>query len=520
MGDPLAGFTGLPRIVGRYALYGEIAAGGMATVMLGRLLGPVGFARTVAIKKLHAQYAKDPEFVAMFVDEARLAARIRHPNVVPTLDVVAEGGQLLLVMEYVHGESLSRLLRSASSRSRPVPPPIASAIVTGVLHGLHAAHEATSERGEPLGIVHRDVSPHNVIVCVDGLSRVLDFGIAKATGRLHTTQDGSLKGKLAYMSPEQVLSEPLTRRTDVYAAAVVLWETLTATRLFTSESQGGIVDKVLRAEVSPPSAIVPDLSRNVDEVVLRGLARDPEQRYATAQEMALALEECIHPATAARVGAWVTENARDALASRAAVVAEIESDSAVSKRGLKLAVEAIGPLRDTIRETSRAPDTLLSATPTLTDSVGGVRVDELLAQNTSVPVSVGSGRSRAGGWRRWGLFALLSAAVIAVALFVEARRARPATASAPAASTGAAVIASEPTPLPVVPVASTSAPANPSSPLPVSSAGRPPAARPAPRHAATTSSGAPPAAPSPDCTVPYTLDENGDKKWKLECIAH
>src|SRR5580692_2033966 len=195
------------RIVGRYAIYGELASGGMATVHLGRLLGPVGFSRTVAIKRLHEQFAKDPDFVSMFLDEARLCARIKHPNVVPTLDVIAGDRQLLLVMDYVQGESLSRLFRSAVARGERIPLKVTVAIVSGMLHGLHAAHEAKDERGEPLGIVHRDVSPQNVLVGIDGVARVLDFGVAKARGRLHTTQDGRVKGKLSYMAPEQLRSE-------------------------------------------------------------------------------------------------------------------------------------------------------------------------------------------------------------------------------------------------------------------------------------------------------------------------
>src|SRR5687768_9224260 len=160
----LAEGRGPLRVVGRYALYNEIAAGGMATIHLGRLLGPVGFSRTVAIKRLHPQFAKDPEFVSMFLDEARLAARIQHPNVVQTLDVVALEGELFLVMEYVQGESLSRLMRTLRAQAGRVPARIVSSIVTNVLYGLHAAHEARTERGAPLGIVHRDVSPQNVMI--------------------------------------------------------------------------------------------------------------------------------------------------------------------------------------------------------------------------------------------------------------------------------------------------------------------------------------------------------------------
>lgn len=183
-------------------------------------MGPAGFARTVAIKRLHAQFAHDPTFVAMFLDEARLAARLRHQNVVPILDVVAQDGELFLVMEYVHGESLSRLVRLQGFAG--VEPSIAVGIMVGALHGLHAAHEARGEDGELLGLVHRDVSPQNILLGVDGVARLLDFGIAKAAGRMQTTEEGVLKGKAAYMAPELLLGEPADRRGDVWAASVVL----------------------------------------------------------------------------------------------------------------------------------------------------------------------------------------------------------------------------------------------------------------------------------------------------------
>jgi serine/threonine-protein kinase len=280
------------RVVGRYALYGGIASGGMATVHLGRLLGPVGFSRTVAIKRLHAQYAQDPEFVSMFLDEARLAARIRHPNVVPTLDVVATKGELFLVMEYVPGESLSRLARAARDKKQRIPQRIVSSIMSGVLHGLHAAHEAKSERGEPLGIVHRDVSPQNVLVGTDGVARVLDFGVAKAAGRTQQTREGQIKGKLSYMAPEQLRGAAVSRQSDIYAAGVVLWELLTGERLFSADNEGALLAKVLEGRIVPPSRYVvtpssvtigPDAMRillGLDEVTLRALQSDPEKRYA------------------------------------------------------------------------------------------------------------------------------------------------------------------------------------------------------------------------------------------------
>jgi serine/threonine-protein kinase len=313
-----------PRIVGRYVLYGEIASGGMATVHFGRLLGPAGFARPVAIKRLHAQFAKDPDFVKMFFDEARLAARIAHPNVIPTLDVVSSDGEVFLVMDYVRGASLAQLVRTVRRRGDRVQPIIGVGIVGGMLQGLHAAHEATNDRGERLDLVHRDVSPQNVLVGTDGVARLLDFGVAKASGRLQTTRDGQLKGKLAYMSPEQVRGEPLTRRTDIYAASVVLWEVLTGKRLFYAENEASVLARVLNSDVPAPSSIIPDLPRSFDRIVGRGLERDPDKRYATAREMAADLVAVIGVASPTDVGDWVEQTAADGLRQTAALIAEIE----------------------------------------------------------------------------------------------------------------------------------------------------------------------------------------------------
>jgi serine/threonine-protein kinase len=319
--------SGFREQLGRYALYGEIAAGGMASIHVARLLGPAGFARTVAIKRLHPHLAKDPDFVAMFLEEARLATRVRHPNVIATLDVVAEERELFLVMEYVAGESLSRLVRTIADRKQVIPTSIAVGIVLSALEGLHAAHEATSDSGQPLGLVHRDVSPQNVHVGVDGVPRLLDFGIAKATNRVQETRTDQIKGKIAYMSPEQLANGPIDRRADVYSASVVLWECLAGRRLFLAEDVPSLVYAIIHEAVSPPSAWAPGISKELDAVVMKGLEREATRRWSSANEMALALEAALRPASAREIGRWVENVAHSALDSRKALVRRIECET-------------------------------------------------------------------------------------------------------------------------------------------------------------------------------------------------
>jgi len=338
------------RILGRYALYDEIASGGMATVHIGRLLGPVGFSRTVAIKKLHPQYAREPQFVSMFMDEARLAARIRHPNVLGTLDVVVLDGELFLVMEYVEGESVQRLMHSAKHRGELVPLPIAGAILVGALDGLHAAHEATSEQGEPLGLIHRDVSPQNVLVGTDGVPRLLDFGVAKAAGRVEDTKDGQLKGKLRYMAPEQISGEA-SRATDIYAASVVLWEMLTGHRLFRADTDLKILENVTAGNTVPPSAYTAHVSPELDAIVLKGMKRNPSERFASAREMARALQKAIPIASTNDVGEWVERMAGATIRARTQKIASMEGRSGV----LTLIPESVREVTDGTAAATPAP---------------------------------------------------------------------------------------------------------------------------------------------------------------------
>jgi serine/threonine-protein kinase len=310
-------------VIGRYVLCDAIASGGAATVHIARLIGPEGFSRTVAIKRLHAQFARNPEFVSMFLDEARLASRIHHPNVVSPQDIVVLEDELLIVMEYVHGESLSRIVKALGEERIPVP--ITVAIVSQVLLGLQAAHDAASETGEPLELVHRDVSPQNVLLGEDGVARLVDFGIAKARNKIHHTDGGMVKGKPGYMAPEQATARALDRRTDVFAAGIVLWELLTGARLFRSETPNAGVQKILNQEILPPSQLVAEICPDLDHVVLTALARDPEERFQNARAMALALTTVVPPAGTLEVASWMSRICGAVLRQRAHRLSALEA---------------------------------------------------------------------------------------------------------------------------------------------------------------------------------------------------
>ena len=362
MPGPLSGTIG-----GRYAICGEIASGGMATVHLARQLGAAGFARMVAVKRLHERLSRDPEFVGMFLDEARIVGRIRHPNVVQTIDVVAEESELFIVMEYVHGESLLRLLQMANRKGKVLPPGVAASIMVGALRGLHEAHEAKSETGEPLGVVHRDVSPHNVLVGVDGIARVLDFGVAKASQRIQTTQSGHLKGKLSYMAPEQVTNQPVDRRTDVYAAAVVLWESLTGAKKFFGDSEAAVLNQILLDPPRPPSALNRAVPPELDAVVMKGLAREPSDRYADARLMAEALERAITLASASQVGEVLSDVCGASISVRQHLISVVEAKA--SSSNMQEAVDSLRSISQArIGNAARPSDPGMGSAPRISGS--------------------------------------------------------------------------------------------------------------------------------------------------------
>ncbi len=460
----------------------------MATVHFGRLLGPVGFARTVAIKRLYPQFAKDADFAAMFLDEARVAARVQHPNVVQTLDVVALEDELFLVMEYVDGESLARLLRAMQERKEAIDPRIVVAILSGALHGLHAAHEAKSERGEPLHIVHRDVSPQNILVGRDGNARVLDFGVAKAVGRLHSTREGAIKGKVAYMAPEQIRSTPVDRRADVYAAGVVLWEALTVHKLFRRDNDAATLEQALFAEIAPPSTLAKNIPPELDALVLKALDRDPAARFQSAREMALALERTIQPELASNVGDWVRMVAADALEARAGRVAEIESASDISAQ--------VSARADEVTQAADVSGALAAV------SGKHAAVDD--PSLVSAAVSRGSPPLR----KRSGLIvvvvAVLAAALGSVVWLAAQKGVTPAVATAvPTATQSVAIQAPTASAPPVAAVVSANAEPTTSATAAAASTVKP---RP---HAAK---------PIEDCKVPYTVDSAGTTIYKRECL--
>jgi len=270
---------------GRYSLLYRFAAGGMANLYAAKLTGTDGFSKTVAIKMMHSHLASDPEFVKMFIDEARLASRISHPNVVQTLELGRVKQTHYIAMEYVEGESVRALLQ----RARP-PIPCGVQIAIDVASGLHAAHELRDAQGLPLDVVHRDVSPDNILISYDGAVKIVDFGVARARDSLHSTSAGSLKGKFSYMAPEQATAAPVDRRVDVFALGIVLYELTTCRRLFRRPTDAETIQAVIAADVPPPSSRVEGYPEELERIVMTALSRRPDGRFRTTLELQAALE--------------------------------------------------------------------------------------------------------------------------------------------------------------------------------------------------------------------------------------
>jgi len=446
-----------PTVVGRYVLHAPIARGGMATIHLARLLGAEGFSRTVAAKRLHPQFTEDAEFLKMFLDEARIASKVHHPNVVPMLDVVQSGTEVILVQEYVHGVPFDKLLRAVNQQKKVLPVGVVVAIVSGMLAGLHAAHEANDELGQPLGIVHRDVSPQNVIVGVDGIPRLLDFGVAKATLSSHVTRAGVFKGKLAYTSPE-LLQGIVTQATDIYAAAVVLWEALAGRRLYVALNEAELVAAVMAGAVQKltdvvDKALVPaerwELLLKLEPIVAKGLSFEMADRFTTAADMQDALLKVAPAATPAEVSKWVKLLGKEYLEGREKVIVSEESSWRKQKSIMPGAPGAEGITDEP--SVHSAPGVTMQSSATAT----------ALQTSVMAPAPVPT-RSRA----QWVIVAalLLIGGLLGAILFLMMKKppeatiaVSPTSAPPPPATTMATTLAAAPSPIASAPAAIASA---------------------------------------------------------------
>jgi serine/threonine protein kinase len=276
--------------LGRYLVLKHLASGGMADVLLGRSEGIEGFERHVVLKRIRPEHARDQRFIRMFLDEARVAANLHHQHIVQVHDVGESAGEYFIAMEYLHGEDVRTILATASGARQHVPLGHAIAIVSAAAAGLHYAHERRGPDRRPLGIVHRDVSPSNILVGYDGSVKIVDFGIAKIAMR-EETRSGGLKGKVSYMSPEQCKCAEIDRRSDVYALGVVLYELCTMTRLFQGDNDYLVMDQIVNGRVPLPRVRRPDLPNELSVIIMRAIATDPDRRYATADELRLVLDQ-------------------------------------------------------------------------------------------------------------------------------------------------------------------------------------------------------------------------------------
>ena len=505
-----------PSVVGRYVLHAAIARGGMATIHLARLIGAEGFSRTVAAKRLHPQFTEDAEFLRMFLDEARIASKVHHPNVVPMLDVVQSGAEVILVQEYVHGVPLDKLLRAMCQQRKALPVGVVIAIISGMLAGLHAAHEATDELGQHLQIVHRDVSPQNVIVGVDGIPRLLDFGVAKAALSSNVTRAGVFKGKLAYTSPEQ-LQGIVTQAADIYAASVVLWEALAGRRLYRAASEAELIAAVMADSLQKLTEAVDksqvsterwELLQKLEPLVAKGLAFEMTDRFTSAAEMQDALLKIAPAATPLEVSKWVKQLGKEYLEGRDKVIATEES----SFRRQRSALPDVPVGELTERSTA-------GTAPGLTSQPS--RTSTALQTSMVAPLP-----EPARGRSQWAMFGalLLIGGLLAAILLVLMRSPAEAAAVVSATMSTTSTPLSEvlaPTPPPVVaaPTASAAVIATATAPVATPVAVYRPAppsfaaAPAAPRGIVST----PPPAPTTDCSPPFYFD--GKKKiFKPGCL--
>ncbi|MBW2731855.1 MAG: serine/threonine protein kinase [Deltaproteobacteria bacterium] len=306
----LQSIPGEERQFGRYRLLYRIASGGMANLYLARLASGERFEKLVAIKRIHHHLAQQEEFIHMLIDEARVAAQVTHPNVAQVTDF-GDTPAYFIAMEYVDGESLVSVMRHAQ-----LSLPICAKLIADAAGGLHVAHDLVDRDGTPLQVVHRDISPQNLLVSYDGAMKVIDFGVARARGNLQQTASGTIKGKLSYMSPEQISLKPVDRRSDIFSLGIVLYEITTRYRLFKAPNEAATIAKILDGQIAPPTRFIAGYPPDLERIVMRALAHESTARYATAAEMQRDLEAFIFGTGTPVVSGTIAEMMRSSFCDR------------------------------------------------------------------------------------------------------------------------------------------------------------------------------------------------------------
>ena len=464
----------------------------MAQVFLAVVRGLGGFNKLVVIKRLESD---DPSFRRMFLDEARVAAMLSHPNVVHTYEVSEYGGSYFIAMEYLDGQPLNKIVRRAQELGGFLKPRLCARVVADALAGLHYAHELKDFSGALLNVVHRDVSPHNLFVTHDGQVKVFDFGVAKAESRLEGTDTGVLKGKLGYMAPEQLRLEAVDRRTDVFTAGVVLWEMLTGKRLFSGDTLPLVAEQMANAEREIAADTRPEIPDGLRQIALQALAGDAQRRFRTAWEMAAAIAAVVPPATSLEVRAWVTELAGPALRERAERLAALEALSG---------------------------DELPKARPVNAPSperAAALSAGEITPSAVSLPLQ---GRMGSRGQAALLFAAIALAVLVASGVFMAGKQLSASAAPRPslAASAAAQLPSSEsPAGNPILAVVHAAVPAEAPSSAAQSVDAAPPHTRAAPATAAIAAHHPRAAAPAQaSCEVPFVIDASGVKRFKPECF--
>jgi tRNA A-37 threonylcarbamoyl transferase component Bud32 len=485
----MVGLEGESRVEGSFGRYRTVlplGQGGTADVHLAVAEGPAGFRKLVVLKVLKRTLSHDPELREMFLREARLAARLQHPNIVQTYEVLDQGRAPVIVMEYLDGQPLSQLI--VRGREVGFTLPLQLRVLIDALGGLHAAHQLRDFDGTPLGVVHRDVSPHNLFVTVEGQSKVLDFGIAKLDRSIVETEVGAIKGKIRYMAPEQLRGETLDRRADLYAAGVILWEALVGERMWKGVDENEIRARVSAGDLPRPPSLRTDTPATLDRICHRALAHDPRARPATALALADELEAALADLpggapSARQVGLLVGRLFESTRAQTQAAIEERIGQMAVEELGTTVELSPVGP--GASRASQRA--------------IGNSRVTAPTSRNARVAAAA-------------VLFVLAATALLAAAKFRSTgpRAADVASDDARGNAGAAEAFARAPEP--------SSPPALSPSPSSVASArGAQPHARPMGKRLARPAALAVPASPAPDCAHPFFVDADGIKKFRPEC---